>query len=76
MRQDILKLLQETVPQIDFTSSETMIDKEEIWDPSSLMTMVSKLSVEYDITIPYDEMIPENFDSLDSIVKLVERLKK
>lgn len=75
MKQEILTLLQEVLPQIDFTSSDTLVD-EGILDSLSLVTMIGELSVEYDIVIPYDEIVPENFNSLDAIAKLVERLKK
>lgn len=75
MKQEILTLLQEVLPQIDFTSSDTLVD-EGILDSLSLVTMIGELSVEYDIVIPYDEIVPENFNSLDDIAKLVERLKK
>ena len=75
MKQDILALLQEILPQIDFTSSEALVD-EGILDSVSVVEVVSELSVEYDITVPYNEIVPENFNSLDAIVKLVERLKK
>ena len=75
MKQEILTLLQEILPTIDFTSSESLVD-DGILDSLSLMTMISELSVEYDITIPYGEISPENFNSLNGITMLVERLKK
>ena len=75
MKEDILSLLQEVLPQIDFTSPEALVDGG-ILDSVSVVTVVSELSMEYDITFPYDEIVPENFNSLDAIVKLVERLKR
>ena len=75
MKHEILTLLQEVLPQIDFTSSEFLVD-DGILDSLSMITMIGELSVEYDIMIPYEEIIPENFNSLDAIAKLVERLKK
>lgn len=75
MRQDILSLLQEVLPEIDFTSSASLVD-EGLLDSLSLVTVIGELSVEYGIAIPYNEVIPENFNSLDAIVKLVQRLNK
>lgn len=75
MKQDILALLQEVLPAIDFTSSEFLVD-EGILDSLSLMTIISELSVEYGISIPYGEIVPQNFNSLDSITMLVKRLMK
>lgn len=75
MKQEILMLLQEVLPQIDFTSSESLVD-DGILDSLSVAEVVGELSVEYGIKIPYDEIVPDNFNSLDAIVELVERLKR
>ena len=32
------------------------------------------LTMEFEITIPYEEIIEENFNSLDGMAKMVERL--
>ena len=75
MKQEVLNLLQEVLPEIDFTSSVKLVD-DGILDSLSIVTIVSELSMEYDIDIPYEDIAPENFNSVDSIAALVERLKK
>lgn len=75
MREEILSLLNEAFPQIDFTESNTMVE-DEILDSLTIVEMISCLSMEFEVHIPYEEIIPDNFNSLDSIVSLVERLKK
>ena len=75
MKQEILTLLQEVLPHIDFTASDALVD-DGILDSLSVVTIVSELSMEYDISIPYEEISPENFNSLDAIMALVEKLKK
>ena len=75
MKQDVLRLLQEVLPEIDFTSSNTLVD-DGILTSLSIMEMISELSIEYNIRVPFNEVVRENFNSLDAIVKLVERLRK
>ena len=75
MEKEILKSLNEAFPQINFTESEEMVD-DGILDSLTIVEMVSFLSMEYDIAIPYDEIIPENFNSITAIAGMVERLKK
>ena len=75
MKQEVLNLLQEVLPEIDFTSSVKLVD-DGILDSLSIVTIVSELSMEYDIDIPYEDIAPENFNSVDSIAALVEKLKK
>lgn len=75
MKQEILNLLQEILPESDFESSDKLVD-DGILDSLSIVTIVSELSVEFDITMPYEEITPKNFNSLDAMADLVARLKK
>ena len=75
MEKEILELLGEAFPTIDFTASEEMVD-EGFLDSLTLFEMISCLSMEFDIMIPYDEITPENFNSIAALAAMVERLKK
>ena len=72
MKERILTLLEDALPQIDFTGN-ALVDSGAM-DSLSLVTAIGELSVEFGITIPYEEISPGNFNSLDAIVRLVERL--
>lgn len=71
MREKVLSVLKNILPTIDFLSSDKLVD-DKIIDSLSLMTIVSELSVEFDIKISMSELIPENFNSIDLITSLVE----
>ncbi len=75
MEKEILELLTEAFPQIDFTESEQMVE-DGILDSLTIVELVSCLSMEFDVDITYDEIVPENFNSLSAIVQMVEKLKK
>ena len=45
-------------------------------DSYELMLLISTLSDEFKIEIDVDDIIPENFNSVDCIAKMVDRLKK
>ena len=70
MYNKVLALLQEEYPEVDFTSSDELVD-EGILDSLTLTGIIAALSMEFDIEIPYDEIIEENFNS----VEMVERLQ-
>ena len=72
MKEKVLALLEDVLPQIDFTG-DALVDGGAL-DSLSLVTAIGELSMEFDITVPYEEITPENFNSLDAIVRLVERL--
>jgi acyl carrier protein len=45
-------------------------------DSFDMMTLVSELDAAYHIRIPGTEIVPENFETLASILTLVERCRR
>ena len=72
-KERVLDLLEQVLPQIDFTTSADLID-DGILDSLSIVTMISELSMEFGIEFDMGELVPEDLNSLDSIVSLVDRL--
>lgn len=71
MKKEILEILEDILPAIDFEASNTMID-DKILDSVAIMNIVSELAVEYDVEFSFEDLTPENFNSIDAIVALVE----
>lgn len=71
MREKIMTICQEVDNTIDYTAS-ALID-EGILDSVTLVEIVTELMDAFEIEIPYEEVIPENFNSIDAMVKLVEK---
>lgn len=69
----VIEILSGLHPEIDFETCDTLID-DKIIDSFDIVTLISDLSDEFDITIPVEEIIPENFNSAQAIYELVERL--
>ena len=55
MEQKILELLSDEYPEIDFTASDTLGD-DGILDSLTITGIIALLSMEFDITIPYEEI--------------------
>ncbi len=72
MRERVKEILEENFPDIDFESSDELVD-DGIIDSLSIVGMISALSDEFDVSLPYEEIVPENFNSLDSIAELIEK---
>ena len=71
MREKILDLLREEYPEIDFESSNELVD-DGILDSLTIVGVIAALSDEFDVELPYEEIIPENFNSIDAIAELIE----
>lgn len=69
----ILEILEGLHPEVDFETCRTLID-DKIIDSFDIVTLISDLSEEFDISIPVEEIIPENFNSAKAIHALIERL--
>ena len=55
MNETILKLLTEEFPEIDFNASDTLVD-DGILDSLTITGIIATLSMEFGITIPYEEL--------------------
>ncbi len=74
MRDELLRLLSTENPEIDFTASDELVD-DGVLDSLTIVSLIGTLSMEYGIDIPYEEIVPENFNSIDAMAAMVERLR-
>lgn len=71
MKEKILAVCNEVNNSIDY-SAEGLIDNG-IIDSVTLVGIATELMMEFGIEIPYEEITPENFNSLDAMCALVEK---
>ena len=70
----LLEILKELHPEVDFETCDTLID-DKILDSFDIVTIISEINTEYDVAIPAEEIIPENFNSAEALYDLIERLQ-
>ena len=74
MKEKVLEIFADTLPQIDAKSSDSLID-DGILDSMSLIMLVSALSMEFGVSFDLDDLLPENFNSVDNIVETIKSLQ-
>ena len=74
MEEKIFNLLETEYPDIDFRKSKALVD-DGILDSLTITGIIALLTMEFGIIIPYEEIIEENFNSVASLSRMVERLK-
>ena len=74
MEEKILALLSEEFPEIDFTASEELV-YDGILDSLTITGVIAVLSMEFGITIPYEEIVEENFNSIKGLAAMVTKLQ-
>ena len=75
MEERIFEILTEEFPEVDFRASDALVD-DGILDSLTITGIIATLTMEFGIKVPYEEIVEENFNSISSITKMVERLSK
>lgn len=75
MEQKILSLLREELPDVDFDTDAELVS-DGILDSLSITTIIAALTLEFGVTIPYEDITEENFNSIRAMAAMMERLKK
>ena len=75
MKEQIIEILEDIQPEADYETCQTLID-DHILTSLDVLSLVAELEDEFDVTIPTVEIIPSNFNSVDSIAAMVERLQE
>ncbi len=70
---ELLKVLNGCCPMVDFETGRQLWSNK-IIDSMDMVAMISALENRYGINIEYDMITPDNFDSADAILAMVERL--
>ena len=74
MKEQLMKILNELRPDVDF-ENETALVTDGILDSFDIVSIVSELSMEYDIDISIDDMTAENFNSAEAMLEMINRIQ-
>ena len=69
----LIEILTSLHPDVDFENNDSLID-DGILDSLDIVTLVTEINAEFDVTIPAEEIIPENFNSAAALMELIEKL--
>lgn len=71
---ELMKVLAENCPDIEFEGAERLID-DGILDSLEIVMLVGALNDAFDVTITAEELTPENFNSAEAIWAMIQRLQ-
>lgn len=71
---ELIELLEDVKDDVDYAGSTSLID-DGLLDSFDILQIVAELNDHYDITIPAEDVIPQNFNSAAAILDMVERIK-
>ena len=71
---ELLAILQKIKPGVIFQNETGLIEKRNL-DSMSIVHLVQAINDEFDIEITVSDLVPENFDSVEAMMALIEKLE-
>lgn len=71
---ELLEILSDLHPEIDFENTDKLFDNKLI-DSFDVVTIITEVGSEFDIHIPAEEIVPENFNSAKALYDLICRIE-
>lgn len=73
IKETLLNMLTDLHPDVDFNEETNLIDNK-ILDSFDIVSLIADINDELDVAITADKIVPENFNSLEALTKLVFEL--
>jgi acyl carrier protein len=70
---ELMRIMKDIHPETDFETNETLIDGG-VFDSFDIVTLIAEINDKMDITVPAEEIVPENFNSYKALRNLLDRL--
>ena len=74
MEEKLIKILTELRPEFDFRQKVDFIE-DGMLDSFDIVTLVDAIESEFGVAISGTDVVPENFNSLESILRTIEKSK-
>ncbi len=75
MKEKLIDLLSDTCPGIDFEKETALID-DGLLESLDIVAIVTEIMDAFDVVITVDDLLPENFNSVDAMLALIEQRRK
>lgn len=73
--EELLEILNDIQPGVDIENEKHLID-DHLLDSLSIISLVAELEDTFDVTIPAVEIIPDNFNSAEAMLEMLQRLQE
>ena len=73
--EELLEILNDIQRGGDFENEKHLID-DHLLDSLSIISLVAELEDTFDVTIPAVEIIPDNFNSAEAMLEMLQRLRE
>ena len=71
--EQLLQILNQLHPDVDFMDVDDLYE-EGVLDSLDMVRLVTEISQTFDVDVPPEELIPDNFQNVNTIMEMIERL--
>lgn len=72
--EELLEILKNIRPNVDFEHCEDLINSGTL-DSMDMVMIMTQIMQKFDLSIPLEEMVPENFNSAKAMYRLIQKLE-
>lgn len=69
----VIAMLSDINDEVDFSTEDKLVDNR-ILDSFDILSVISAIDDEFDVSVPAKEIVPENFNSAQDIYEMIVRL--
>lgn len=69
----VIAMLSDINDEVDFSTEDKLVDNR-ILDSFDILSVISAIDDEFDVSVPAKEIVPENFNSAHDIYEMIVRL--
>lgn len=73
--EELLEILKNIRPNVDFEHCEDLINSGTL-DSMDMVMIMTQIMQKFDLSIPPEEMVPENFNSAKAMYQLIQKLEE
>ena len=70
MKEQIMEILEELRPDVDFENEKQLIT-DGILESFDIVSLVGELSETFDIELRVEDLVPDNFNSIEGMIDLI-----
>ena len=74
MREQLLALLEDIRPDVEFEKEKKLID-DSILDSFDIISIAQEINDTFAIDINVEDLEPDNFNTVDAMIELIEKLQ-
>ena len=73
--EELLEILKNVRPNVDFEHCEDLINSGTL-DSMDMVMIMTQIMQKFNLSIPPEEMVPENFNSAKAMYQLIQKLEE